>query len=387
MKKVLVLSLLGTLLISCGNAEDKSIEEIIETNDLQEIKAKKVELSKQQSELTSRIDRLDEAINLLDPDRNFPLVTTQVVQDTIFKHFTEVQGDVATKENILVYPEFSGVLTDVYVTEGQRVNRGAILAKIDDGGLSSQLAQLEAQASLAKTTFDRQKRLWDQEIGSEIQYLEAQTNYEATLNSVNQLKAQLDKTVVKAPFAGVIDQVITEEGVVVNPGQNPLFRLVNLQNMYVEADVPENYLGQIRVGSSVIVRIGAIGQEFEGEVRQVGNFIDPNNRTFKIEVALPNTNGLIKPNLIATVLINDYTAENAVVLPGNTVQQNSQGENFVYVLETDNDSTGVAKRVFVEKGYSYGEAVEITEGLQPGDRIIIEGGRNLRDEQKVNIKN
>lgn len=387
MKRVLVLFLFSSLLFSCGNSEERSVEEIIETNDLQEIKAKKVELSKQQSSLNSRIDRLDEAINLLDPDRNIPLVTTSIVQDTTFKHFTEVQGDVATKENILVYPEFSGLLTDVYVEEGQRVNKGAVLAKIDDGGLSSQLAQLEAQAALAKTTFDRQKRLWDQEIGSEIQYLEAQTNYEATLNSVNQLKAQLEKTIVKAPFTGVIDQVITEEGVVVNPGQNPLFRLVNLQNMYVEADVPENYLGQIKKGSSVIVEIGAIGQEFEGEVRQVGNFIDPNNRTFEIQVALPNSDGLIKPNLIATVLINDYTAENAIVIPENTVQQNSQGQNLVFVLESQEDSTGIAQRTFVETGYSYGDSVEITEGLQPGDVIVIEGGRNLRDQQKVIIKN
>lgn len=387
MKNILVISIVSVLLFSCGNSEQKSVEDVIESNDLAEIKAKKVELSNQQSDLTRRIDQLDEAIERLDPDKNIPLVNYQVVNDTVFRHFTEVQGDVATKENILIYPEFSGILTRVNVKEGQQVSKGAVLARIDDNGLSSQLAQVETQAALAKTTFERQKRLWEQNIGSEIQFLEAQANYEAAQNSVNQLRSQLGKTTVRAPFSGVIDEVISEEGSVVNPGQNPLFRIVNLNNMYVQASVPENYLGSIRVGTSVIVEIPAIGKEFEGEVRQVGNFINPDNRSFQIEVALPNDDGLIKPNLIATVRLNDYSAENAITVPSNTVQQNSQGETLVYVLETDDDSTGVARRVIVETGYTGGDSVEITSGLNPGDKVIVEGGRNLRDQQKVKVKN
>jgi len=241
------------LLVSCGNSEKKSINEVIKTNDLAEIKAKKLELSERQRELNTQIDLLDAAIDKLDPSRNIPLVTTQLVKDTLFRHFTEVQGDVATKENILIYPEFSGLLREVYVKEGQKVTKGTILARIDDGGLSSQLAQIEAQAALAKTTFERQKRLWEQNIGSEIQYLEAKTTYDAAQNSVNQIRTQVGKTVVRAPFTGVIDQVISEQGVVVNPGQNALFRLVNLDNMYVQASVPENYLGKIKTGTSVVV--------------------------------------------------------------------------------------------------------------------------------------
>ena len=375
------------LLVSCGNSENKSINEVIESNDLAEIKSKKLELSERQRELNTQIDLLDAAINKLDPSRNIPLVTTQLVKDTLFRHFTEVQGDVATKENILIYPEFSGLLRQVYVKEGQKVTKGTILARIDDGGLSSQLAQIEAQAALAKTTFERQKRLWEQNIGSEIQYLEAKTTYDAAQNSVNQIRTQVGKTVVRAPFTGVIDQVISEQGVVVNPGQNALFRLVNLDNMYVQASVPENYLGKIKTGTSVVVEIAAIGQQFEGVVRQVGNFINPDNRSFQIEVALPNKEGQIKPNLIATVRLNDYTAENAIIVPENTIQQNSQGQTLVYLFEKESDSTGVAKRVIVETGYTYRQDIEILSGLEPGDQIIVEGGRNLRDQQKVKLKN
>jgi RND family efflux transporter MFP subunit len=387
MKNIVVLSIFTLLLIACGNSEKLSVEKIIETNNLEEIKAKKIELSKEQSALFAEIDKLDEAINKLDPEKNFPLVTTQIVNDTVFNHYTEVQGDVATKENIIIFPEYSGVLTKVYVKEGQRVNKGAVLAKIDDGGLSNQLAQLEARAALAKTTAERQKRLWEQNIGSEIQYLETQTNYEAARSSVNQLKSQLGKTTVRAPFSGVIDQVLSDEGQVVNPGQDQLFRLVNLENMYVQAAVPEVYLSKIQTGTFVIIEIDAIGKEFEGKVRQVGNFINPNNRTFQIEVAIPNKDGLVKPNLIATVKLNDYTAQNTVIIPENTIQKNSMGENLVYVFQPESDSTGIAKKVLVKIGYSYKESLEIKDGLKPGDQLIVEGAKNLRDQQKVKIKN
>ncbi len=387
MKNTLYLSLFSLLLLSCGNSNDQDVDDVIETNDLQEIRAKKLELSKQQSELASKMDRLDAAINQLDKSKGFPLVSAVTVTDTTFRHYTRVQGDVATRENILIYPEFSGVLTRIHVTEGQRVNKGALLATIDDGGLKSQLAQLEAQAALAKTTFERQQRLWEQNIGSEIQFLEAQTAYESAQNAVNQLGSQLGKTSVRAPFSGVIDEVVTDEGQVVGPGQNPLFRLVNLQNMYVEADVPETYLNKIQTGTPVIIEIPAINKEYEGTVKQVANFINPNNRTFQIEVSIPNDDGLVKPNLIATVKLNDYTSENAIVVPENAIQKNSMGESIVYVLQPENDSIGVALRKMVETGYSQNNLVEVTSGLNAGEEIIVEGARNLRDQQKVKFSN
>lgn len=387
MKKILSLLILTSILISCGNPDERSVEDVIATNDLEEIRAKKVELSKQQSELTSKIDQLDAAIVQLDGTRNYPVVSTRIVEDTIFRHYTRVQGDVATRENIIIFPEFSGVLTRVHVTEGQEVRRGELLATIDDGGLSSQLAQLEAQAALAKTTFERQQRLWEQNIGSEIQFLEAQTAFQSAQNAVDQLRSQLGKTSVRAPFSGVIDEIISEEGQVVSPGQNQLFRLVNLQNMYVQAAVPETYLNQIRKGTDVLVEIPAINKQYEGSVKQVGSFINPNNRTFQVEVSIPNDDGLVKPNLIATVKLNDYTAENALVVPENAIQKNSLGESLVYVLQQDTDSVGVAVRKIIETGYTQDNLVEVTAGLEPGDEVIVQGSRNLRDQQNVKLSN
>ncbi|MGM0933746.1 MAG: efflux RND transporter periplasmic adaptor subunit [Bacteroidota bacterium] len=388
MKKIALLLTISFITFSCGKKDDQSVKEIIKRGDLSEIKQKKTELGQQQSELTAKIDQLDEAINQLDKNRRLDLVTTQVIQDTLFKHFAEVQGDVATDENIIIYPEFSGVLIDIRIKEGQNVRKGQTLAIIDDGGLSSELAQLETRVALAKTSFERQERLWEQNIGSEMQYLEAKTNYEAIQRSLEQLKSRLAKTVITAPFSGVIDEVITDEGQVVNPGQSPLFRLISLENMYVDAAVPENYLNMIEKGTQVKIKIGSINREYEGEVRQVGSYINPNNRTFGVQVALPNEDGLVKPNQIATIRLNDYTAENAVVIPENSVQQNALGENIVYILEKDSDDeTGIARKKIVETGYVYQDKIEITEGIQPGEILIVEGAKNLREGQEVKIRN
>ncbi|MDR9456738.1 MAG: efflux RND transporter periplasmic adaptor subunit [Salegentibacter sp.] len=388
MKKIALLLTISFITFSCGKKDDQSVEEIIKRGDLSEIKQKKTELGQQQSELTAKIDQLDKAINQLDKNRGLDLVTTQVIQDTLFKHYAEVQGDVATDENIIIYPEFSGVLIDIRIKEGQNVRKGQTLAIIDDGGLSSELAQLETRVALAKTSFERQERLWEQNIGSEMQYLETKTNYEAIQRSLEQLKSRLAKTVITAPFSGVIDEVITDEGQVVNPGQSPLFRLISLENMYVDAAVPENYLNMIEKGTQVKIKIGSINREYEGEVRQVGSYINPNNRTFGVQVALPNEDGLVKPNQIATIRLNDYTAENAVVIPENSVQQNALGENIVYILEKDSDDeTGIARKKIVETGYVYQDKIEITEGIQPGEILIVEGAKNLREGQEVKIRN
>lgn len=387
MKKLAFLISIPILIVSCGKNE-QSVEKLIENGNLSEIRNKKSELSKEQSELNSKIDRLDEAIHKLDKSKRLDLVTTHKIGDTLFKHYAEVQGDVTTNENIIIYPEYSGILSDVRVKEGQNIKKGQVLAKIDDGGLSSELAQLETNANLAKTTYERQKRLWDQNIGSEIQYLETKANYEGLKSSVNRLKAQLEKTVVRAPFSGIIDEVFTEEGEVVSPGQNRLFQLVNLSDMYIKAEVPESYLNHIGKGTEVLVDISSLNKDFEGKIRRVGNTINPNNRSFTIEVAIPNEQGKIKPNQIATLKLNDYTAENAIVVPENALLKNAKGESVVFVIEEETgENEAKARRVIVETGYSYKDMVEITSGLEPQQTLILEGAKNLRDGQKVKIRN
>ncbi|WBL22588.1 efflux RND transporter periplasmic adaptor subunit [Zunongwangia sp. HRR-M8] len=385
MKKLAAIFSVSLLLAACGNENKKSVDQLIEEGNLSEIRARKSELSKEQSAITSDINKLDEEINKLDKNKSLNLVTTQKIVDSTFAHYAEVQGDVATDENIIIYPEYSGILDRIYVEEGDKVNKGQVLAKIDDGGLSSQVAQSEAQATLAKTTYERQKRLWDQNIGSEIQYLEAKTNYEASQKAAEQLKSQLAKTSVIAPFSGVVDEIISNQGEVVSPGQSQLLRIINLNNMYVEAAVPENYLSKIQKGTSVKVMISSVNQNYEGKVTEVGNNINPNNRTFRVKIAIPNPDRLIKPNQIATILLNDYTAEDAITIPENTVQKNSLGESVVYTLESKTDSTGVAKKNIIKTGYVYNNMIEVTEGLEAGATLIVEGSKSLRDGQEVKI--
>ncbi len=385
MKKISLITVILLILVSCG--KNKSVEDVIEKGNLSEIRAKKAELSAEQSELSSSIAKLDAEIEKLDSNNKFTLVSVRKVSDSLFKHYVELPGDVETKQNITIYPEYSGTLLNVNVDEGDRVQKGQILARIDDGGLGSQLAQMEAQETLAKTTFERQQRLWEQNIGMEIQVLEAKTNYDAIQNSVNQMRSQLAKTVVRAPFSGVIDEIFTDQGEVVAPGQTSLFRLINLSNMYITVAVPETYLGTVKEGTEVMVEIAATGTSFTSTVRQVGNFVNPNNRTFQIQVAVPSNSKQIKPNLIATVKINDYTSKDAIVIPENAIQKNSAGENVTYIVKKETDSTGVAQRKILKTGKIYDNTVEVISGLQTGDLLITSGARSIQEGEQVRIDN
>ncbi|NND88115.1 MAG: efflux RND transporter periplasmic adaptor subunit, partial [Flavobacteriaceae bacterium] len=246
MKQVLLLFALSFLIASCGESNPGSIESVIESGDLQLMRAKKTQVLQSYDSIGKVLTRLDAAIAEKDTLNTFPLVTAFTVNDTVFDHYIDIQGSVETDQNILIYPEYQGLLTRVYVNEGDRVQKGQLLAKVDDGGLSSQVAQLETQYQLAKTTFERQERLWNQKIGSEIQYLQAKSNMEGLASSVNQLKAQLGRSTVRAPFSGEIDEIITDQGQVVAPGGQALMRIINLSDMYVKASIPENYLGSIQ---------------------------------------------------------------------------------------------------------------------------------------------
>ncbi|MCB0454234.1 MAG: efflux RND transporter periplasmic adaptor subunit [Aequorivita sp.] len=386
MKKSILFLITLISLTSCGG-DNKSVDSVIDSKDMAAIKAKRAELNKQQRDLKADIDKLNQYIDSHEKKERPALITAEVIKDTLFKHYVEVQGNVETDQNVVLNAEYSGVLTNVYVKEGQRVSKGQRLAKIDDGGMSSQVAQQEAQLALAKTTFERQERLWQQKIGSEIQYLQAKTNYEAAKNATQQMRSQLAKTLITAPFSGVVDEIISDPGQVVVPGQTPIIRLVNLSNMYVKASIPETYLKNIKKGTQVMVKLASINEEFTGTVRQVSNYINPNNRSFEIQVEIPNKDGLVKPNLIATVKVNDYSAENAITVPENILQENAAGETIAYIYHPFNDSIGIAKRVLLETGLSYQNHTEVKSGLKKGDTIIKEGAKTLRDGQKVTIKN
>lgn len=388
MRKIFIISSALLLAISCGENNKKSIETIIEEGNLTAMRTKRAEVVTQQQAIADQLKQLDNAIASLDTVQKLPLVTTIVAKDTLFNHYLELQGNVETKQNIVLYPEMSGTLTNVYVKEGQRVSKGQLLARIDDGGLSQQLSQIEVQAQLAKTTFDRQKRLWEQKIGSEIQYLEAKTNYEAQQNAVNQIKRQLAKTRVTAPFTGIVDNVISEQGSIVSPGVTALIRVVNLSNMYIETEVPESYVSSITKGNDVKVYFPVLGKTIDTKIRQVGNYINPNNRSFTVEIEVPNKSGYIKPNLTAKVKINDYTSEKAILIPQSIISENANGDQYTYVTSGKNaENIAQANRVIITTGKTQGDSIEVLEGIKNGDALISEGARSVKDGQKVKILN
>ncbi|GAA4233619.1 efflux RND transporter periplasmic adaptor subunit [Postechiella marina] len=385
MKYIYLTLLSAIILTSCGGDGKKSVEDIIATDDLAAIRKKKSDLDTEHIELGAKIKMLEEKIKALDPQEKIPLITTFKAKETVFNHFIELQGNVSTKQNVVIFPEYSGMLTDVYVTEGQKVSKGQILARIDDGGLSQQLSQLKIQTALTKTTFERQERLWNQKIGSEIQYLQAKTTYEAQEQAVNQLQKQVGKTVVRAPFTGTIDDVITERGSVVSPGQSQLFRIVNLKDMYIETDVPERYISNVTPGKEVIVDFLFLDKEIKSKVRQAGNFINPANRTFKVEVDLSNTDQTIKPNLTAKLKINDYTNPKAILIPQSIISENAEGQQYVYTVTGESNHKATVKRIIIETGKTQGDYIEILSGLEDGLSVIEEGARSVKDGQAVKI--
>ena len=379
-KKIILIFTISILVFSCGKKEDNSnIDNIIASKNVANIKAKRDLL---QSDLT----KINDALAALDIKTDQEaLVTVLKLKDTVFNHYLEVQGNVNTKENILIQPEMPGTLVSLNVIAGQRVSKGQVLGRTDDGGMSQQLASVENQYELAKTTFERQKNLWDQKIGSEIQFLQAKTQMVGLQKSVLQMKAQLSKTLIKAPFTGVIDAVFVERGQVVAPSPQGLMRIVNLSNMYVSTEVPETYIGKLKVGSLVNVSLTSLGKTYSGRVRQVGNSINPANRSFGIEVSVPNPQNLLRPNQVAKLQIIDYTKKNAIVVPTNTIQSSGDGIKFVYIANNINGKTGVAKKVVVTTGQSSENVTEILSGIKTSDVIVTEGINTISDGTKLNF--
>jgi membrane fusion protein (multidrug efflux system) len=385
MKKYISLTLFSLLLLSCDSDQKKSTEALIEKGDLKELRLKRSVIITEADVLSKELKKIDDAISVLDDNLAESLVTIFEAKESVFKHYLELQAAVQTKENIVVNAEFSGILMQINVNEGQRVIKGQSLGKIDDGGLTQQLAQLEIQAVLAKTTFDRQKNLWLQKIGSEIQYLQTKSNYEAQIKAVLQLKQQMAKTVIKAPFSGIVDEIITDKGSVVAQG-SPILRIISLGNMYLEAEVPEKYIGSIKRGTEVIVEFPMLNETIKTTISLVNNYINPGNRSFKVQIQVPNKSGLIKPNLSAKININDYSNLDVIKVPLSILSENADGEQYIYIAEkTGKANQAIAKKIIVKTGKSQGGSIEILEGLKDGNSIIKEGARSIKDGQKVSI--
>ena len=374
------------LFTACGGNPELSVDQIIAQGDLVAIREKRNILLSEQQERSNQLQLLDAAIADLSQEQYLPLVSTQMVQPTVFQHFIDLQGSVATREDVVVLSEMSGTLYQIVVTEGQSVSKGAVLAKIDDGGMTQRRAQLAIQMNLAKTSFEKQEILWNQGIGSEMQFLQAKANFEAQLEGLKQLDSQLKKTVITAPFSGVVDEIMAQQGSVVYPGQSPIMRIINLQNMYIEAEVPERHLSAITQGAKVEVFFPILNRSVNTTIKQVGQYINQANRTFKIEIAVPNFDGMIKPNLTGRIKISYYTKENALVVPLSVISENGNSEQFVYTIKkSEGEDKGVAERRVITTGLIQDGKIEVLSGLEPNAEIITEGARNVRAGQAVQV--
>ncbi|AEK24486.1 MULTISPECIES: efflux RND transporter periplasmic adaptor subunit [Capnocytophaga] len=372
------------LLASCGETKNPSVEEVIAKGSKTEIRQKRDEISAKIKELETQIASLDASLSKFPEEGSAQvLVSLLEVKDTLFNHFLELQGTIKTTQNITLNAEFGGVLERIHVQKGQNVQKGQLLASIQDGGISQQLAQLKIQAELAKTTFERQSRLWENKIGSEIQYLQAKSAYETQQSAVEQMQKQVAKANIYAPFSGVIDDVITDVGTVVAPGM-PVLRLVNLSDMYLESEVPEQYIANVKKGSQAKVDISVLGEQLDTKISQVSNFINPANRSFKVEIRLPNKNNAIKPNMTARLQVNDYQNKEAILLPTDIISENAQGEQYVFLAKKgDNENQYVAERVVISTGKTQNGFTEILSGIQKGDKVIREGARSVQEGQRV----
>lgn len=371
------------LFAACGE-KSTDLNILVKAGDLKQLRALKQQETTQLNATKSRLTAIDKAIAQLDENKGLSLITSFVAETENFDHFITVQADMKTRKNVAIFPEFAGRLLRFYVKEGQQVKKGTLLASIDDGGLQQQLEQLKLQLELAKTTFERSQRLWDQKIGTEIQYLEAKTRYESQEQQVAQMKEQLAKTKVYAPFSGTVDELLANEGANLLPGATPILRIVNLKQMYAEAQLPERHLSAVRKGTPVIVEMPMLNSQQQTQVQTLGNFINPNNRTFRIEAPLENTNGQIKPNLMGKMKINDYSNPQAIMIPQRIVRENTEGKTYIFTLKsTEAEGVYITQQQFVKLGMASENKVEVVAGIAMGDRIVDEGANSIEDQQRV----
>jgi len=373
------------LTLSCSNNES-TFEEVLKSTNIELLKEKRDQLTNIQQKTYEKINLIDSRLKAISNESKDPIVYVKKLEESTFKHYVELQGDVKSNKIVSIFPEFSGIVKEIKVKSGDNVIKGQKLAIIDDGGLKQQLAQLKITFELVKTTYERQKRLWEQKIGSEIQYLETKSIYEAQKQSIDQINKQLEKTVIKAPFDGVIDNVIVKEGEVIYPGRSNLMLLVNLDNMYVESKVPEKYLNTVTENKDVIMYFPMLDLNLESSIKYSANFINPSNRTFRIEADIPTNIYNIKPNLNAKIKVNDYTNENAITVKLNHINIDSENNKYVYKI-VNKENTNYAVKTAIETGLKNGDFIEVTKGLLKNDIIVTEGFRNLTNNSTVKIIN
>jgi RND family efflux transporter MFP subunit len=372
--KILNISLILSFLIfvaACSSTVDK--------------KAELDKLKKQHDQIADQIKKLESELKVTDSTSiKFTDVMVTEVQPSEFNHYIEVQGKVDGQDNVAVAPQMPGVVTAVYVKEGDAVRKGQVLAQLDDNVIQQQIAGVKQQLDFATNLFVKQKSLWDQQIGSEIQYLSAKNNKETFEKNLATLHQQVEMYKIKAPINGTIEEVGVKVGQMASAGATPVFRVVNFSSVKIVADIAEVYAPKVKVGNEVLVFFPDFNQEIKSKINFSSKYINPSNRSFQVEIRLGASKIEYRANMIAVVKINDYRNLKALVLPVNLVKDSPDGK-YLYVAREEAGKT-VAHKQKVELGQTYNGLAEITSGLQVGDKIISTGFNSLVEGQPLSIK-
>ncbi len=376
-----ILLLSNLYLASCGGGNAT-------TDNSPEGKKKQLaQYKKDFADLKTKIDALEtelKASSAAGTKVSLKLIETQAVAQKDFAHFIEVQGNVESDKNVAVAPEMAGVILKMNVERGQSVGRGQVIAEVDAEPVRKNINELETRLELAKTMFERQENLWKQQIGSEMQYLQAKNGKESLERSIESLKSQLKKAYVKSPIDGVVDELFMKQGEMASPAM-PMARVVNVSEVQIKADVSEAYVPNVKRGDEVLAKFPTLNKEIPVRVSNVGQFIEPANRTFKVEMQISNRDGLLKPNTLAVVKIKDFSQKNAIVVPTHLIQQATDGQEFVFVVR-QNQGKNIIAKVAIKTGKSYGGETLVAEGLQASDVLVSKGYNEVIDNEEVSIQ-
>jgi RND family efflux transporter MFP subunit len=376
MNKYILLSLLGLGLISCNQTEDaKSIQETITTK-----KMEIVELENSIHDLEKKLADLGKT-----HEKGSILVGTVEVEPQRFVHYLDVTGNVETKLEAYISPEINGLIKSIDIQEGDFVRKGQIMAQIDTDMIERNIDEVKTQLELAKTVYKKQKELWDQQIGSEIQYLQAKTNKQSLEKKLEALQTQLQKANIKAPFDAYVEIIYQKVGEMGNPARQ-LFHIVNLNKLKVTSNISESHLPYIHKGDTAHVSFAVYPDiQLYVPIDVIGSVINPANRTFEIQIAIPNDEKLLKPNIIANVQIRDHAYDSVVVVPSIIVKNDANGNNYVYVVYKK-DGKAFAKKTYVTSGQSYGNKTMIVDGLNDSDQLIVQGYNLVKNGSSIRIK-
>lgn len=369
MKQLFSTLLVAAVLSSCstGKSGDK--------------KAELAQLKKEDAALRERILKLESEVNVNDTAaESIRDVAFTKLNPVPFSHLIEVQARVDADENVNVSSETMGNVIRINVKAGDHIRRGGVIAELDNAVYSKGLDELQSQRDFANTIFQKQQALWNQKIGTEVQFLQAKNNLEAIDRKISTVRQQVDQTRIKSPIDGTVDDVMIKLGQAVTPGI-PVARVVNFSRLKIKAEVAEAYISKIKSGDPVQVYLPDVKKTIDTKITYSGKAIDALNRTFNVEVNMPHDEKNLHPNMVAVLRIADYHNPKAILLPMGVVQTTPEG-SYVFVSEVANGKT-VAKKRMVTTGHDYNGVIEITEGLKPGDNVITTGYQDLSNGQTV----